>query len=78
MEFRQCSIAGKKYTERNGMLMVELEDGFRHVEQFSVNLIRLLLLRYLSVYFYEICLVIRGAIPDHTSPVSYCYRNRSS
>lgn len=35
MEFRQCSIAGKKYTERNGMLMVELEDGFRHVEQFS-------------------------------------------
>ena len=40
MEFRQCSIMGNKYVEKNGMLMRALDDSALHlqpIEQFTVR-----------------------------------------
>lgn len=39
MQFRQCSIVGKKYTEESGMLMVALDGStlnLQRVEHLSV------------------------------------------
>ena len=39
MQFRQCSIVGKKYTEENGMLMVALDAStlnLQRIEHLSV------------------------------------------
>lgn len=42
MEFRQCSIQGKKYIEKNNKLMMALDDStleLQSIEEFSVGYI---------------------------------------
>lgn len=51
MEFRQCSIMGNKYAEKNGMLMRALDDSVLHLQQiehFTVCLLHLYLNKKIS------------------------------